>query len=204
MEFVVTGTAAQMLELKGKNEEDTWISAADVAAWQNHTTADAFFNLHDDAAKASYSGLTGAIFINSVVNTLSGASLPANVLRFNGWPGFIGRPVWEIAGDVSEKHKAVCEKLTKKIMQLPDQPGFVSARVIGMIINEAFFAKEDGVSEEAEIDIAMKLGTNYPFGPFEWGKAIGLRNVSALLNELAKQDERYIACKLLLESSDRP
>jgi 3-hydroxyacyl-CoA dehydrogenase len=44
-----------------------------------------------------------------------------------------------------------------------------------MIINEAYFALEDNVSTKAETDIAMKLGTNYPYGPFEWGQLIGLK-----------------------------
>ena len=43
-----------------------------------------------------------------------------------------------------------------------------------MIINEAYFTWEAGTSTKEEIDIAMKLGTGYPYGPFEWGEKIGL------------------------------
>ena len=49
----------------------------------------------------------------------------------------------------------------------PDIPGFISARVVSMIINEAYFALEEEVSSKEEIDTAMKLGTNYPYGPFD-------------------------------------
>jgi 3-hydroxybutyryl-CoA dehydrogenase len=37
----------------------------------------------------------------------------------------------------------------------------------------------------------MKFGTNYPYGPFEWGEKIGLNYIRDLLNELQKTDMRY-------------
>ena len=66
-----------------------------------------------------------------------------------------------------------------------------------MIINEAFYAKGDGVSSERDIDTAMKLGTNYPFGPFEWGRLIGMKNIYALLKKLSSGDERYTPASAL-------
>jgi 3-hydroxybutyryl-CoA dehydrogenase len=76
-------------------------------------------------------------------------------------------------------------------------PGFITARVIAMIINEAWFALEEGVSTKEEIDTAMKLGTNYPYGPFEWGKEIGLKNIHALLDKLSKLNPRYSPAELM-------
>jgi 3-hydroxybutyryl-CoA dehydrogenase len=72
-----------------------------------------------------------------------------------------------------------------------DEIGMISPRVVSMIINEAFFAINEEVSTKEEINTAMKLGTNYPFGPFEWCDKIGLNNVKILLAELAKNDLRY-------------
>ena len=66
-----------------------------------------------------------------------------------------------------------------------------------MIINEAYFALGEGVSSKEEIDTAMKLGTNYPMGPFEWGINIGLKNVSGLLSALAEINPRYTPAELL-------
>jgi len=68
-----------------------------------------------------------------------------------------------------------------------------------MIINEAYFALGDKVSTKDEIDTAMKLGTNYPYGPFEWSRKIGLKNVYQLLSVLSKEDHRYIAAPCLEE-----
>ena len=66
-----------------------------------------------------------------------------------------------------------------------------------MIINEAWFAFEEGVSSKEEIDIAMKLGTNYPLGPFEWGALIGEKNIYALLKKLSAGNKRYLPAPLL-------
>ena len=86
---------------------------------------------------------------------------------------------------------------------LPDAPGFVSARVISMIINEAFFALEEGVSTPQEIDTAMKLGTAYSYGPFEWSNKIGLQNIVNLLTALSHQNSSYTPNSLLLQETDK-
>ncbi|TMI92961.1 MAG: hypothetical protein E6H08_11285 [Bacteroidetes bacterium] len=85
---------------------------------------------------------------------------------------------------------------------MPDVKGFISPRVVSMIINEAYFALEENVSKKEEIDIAMKLGTNYPYGPFEWSKKIGLKNIAALLTELSKTEKRYQPADLLLKEAN--
>jgi 3-hydroxybutyryl-CoA dehydrogenase len=60
---------------------------------------------------------------------------------------------------------------------------------------------EDKVSAKEEIDIAMKLGTNYPYGPFEWATLIGADKIFALLQKLSLHDKRYTPSKLLKEAS---
>ena len=79
-----------------------------------------------------------------------------------------------------------------------DEPGLVSAKIIAMIINEAYFALGDDVSSKTAIDIAMKLGTNYPYGPFEWSEKIGIHNIYLLLKKLSLMDTRYQPAPILL------
>lgn len=76
--------------------------------------------------------------------------------------------------------------------------GFVFPRTIAQIINEAYFALEEGVAEKEDINRAMKFGVNYPKGPFEWSAGKELF-VATLLNELLQKtgDQRYRLCKLL-------
>lgn len=138
------------------------------------------------------------IIVNAVTNTLD--ELPQNFIRINGWPTFLKRSLTEASGtneDLKEKAENIFSCFNKKIEWVPNIPGFITARVISMIINEAFFALDEKVSTKKEIDTAMKLGTNYPYGPFEWAKKIGLMNIYELLTTLAATNSRYTPSALL-------
>jgi 3-hydroxybutyryl-CoA dehydrogenase len=76
---------------------------------------------------------------------------------------------------------------------LRDVPGLLVARTIAMLINEAADAVYQGVCDAQGADLAMKLGTNYPAGPFEWLSDIGVDYVVTLLEHLstAYRGERY-------------
>jgi 3-hydroxybutyryl-CoA dehydrogenase len=133
---------------------------------------------------------TSAVFLNDVLHP-RGESDSAAVVRFNGWPGCIEGPLWECAGNLLDEHRQWANVIGKTLREVPDVPGFISARVISAIINEAYFALGDGISTPEEIDTAMQLGTNYPQGPFAWAKAIGIKEVFQLLNKLSSTHPRY-------------
>lgn len=137
------------------------------------------------------------VFINSVIETLEQKKVPSNFSRINGWPGFLQRVTWEVASNNKIIAGKIFQELGWNIVFVKDEPGMVAARVISMIINEAFFALEEGVSTLEEIDIAMKLGTNYPYGPFEWGEKIGTQKIYQLLHKLSEKDKRYSVSTLL-------
>lgn len=132
------------------------------------------------------------VFINSVIKTLKDLGAAKNISRINGWPGFLQRTVWEIASEDRDVVKETFTKIGWEIVFSKDQPGLIAATVVAMIINEAFLAFNENVSSIEEIDLAMKLGTNYPFGPFEWVEKIGVEKVFELLNTLAETDDRYV------------
>jgi 3-hydroxybutyryl-CoA dehydrogenase len=142
----------------------------------------------------------GLVWINDVAGML-----PAGLgfVRINGWYGFEKGPFIEAAGDESLRAAAgvFAAALGKTIEWLPDSPGFVTPRAISMIVNEAYHALSEGVSTKAEINTAMKLGTNYPHGPFEWAEIIGLKNIAQLLQEMAKVNARYEPNALLLKEA---
>jgi 3-hydroxyacyl-CoA dehydrogenase len=56
------------------------------------------------------------------------------------------------------------------------------------IINEAYHAAGEGVAQPPDIDRAMKLGANHPYGPFERAATLGLRHVVTGLRQL---EQRY-------------
>ena len=151
--------------------------------------ADAYFDLTFEEFGAAFPNISNKpVFVNAVIKT--SAELPNNVSRINAWNGFLKREIIEVVlrDDVA---KNILDQLGWKYQIVPDVRGMIAAITISMIINEAYFALGDEVSTKVEIDTAMKLGTNYPFGPFEWSEKIGLHNVYRLLKKLSKEDDRY-------------
>lgn len=138
------------------------------------------------------------VVVNSVVDTLS--QIGHNFIRINGWTTFLKRKVVEASSPdlvMRQEAEKLLEGFGRKIEWVADIPGFITPRVISSIINEAFFALQENVSTREDIDTAMKLGTNYPFGPFEWGERIGLGHIYNLLATLGQQQARYLPAPLL-------
>lgn len=141
----------------------------------------------------SLAGGETLLFIHDVNRTLDDYPTGLPLVRMNAWPGFFGGPLLELCAKdgVRPKADAFLGTLGWEGSWVPDIPGMIRPRVLSMIINEACFALGESVSTRAEIDTAMKLGTNYPFGPFEWASRIGPDRIHSLLSTLAPQDPRY-------------
>ena len=149
---------------------------------------------------------TQPVFLNtctvSLASLLKGKKSPGTFFGFNGLPTLFDRPVLEVSlfqKSDAEKLAKVCGDLETAYLQVDDRVGMVTPRVIAMIINEAYYTVQEGTASRADIDLAMKLGTNYPFGPFEWCKRIGIENIYALLTAVYEDthDERYKISPLL-------
>jgi 3-hydroxybutyryl-CoA dehydrogenase len=123
-------------------------------------------------------------------------------IGFNGMLGFFERDLLEMTLS-STSHQpaldALCRQLGVPYQLVNDRVGMVTPRVICMIINEAYYTVMEGTATRGDIDQGMKLGTNYPYGPFEWCKKIGLSHVYELLEAMYEdtRDERYKICPLL-------
>ncbi|NCI47630.1 3-hydroxyacyl-CoA dehydrogenase family protein [Sediminibacterium soli] len=199
MLIVINATEEQKKELLIKPVPDAialrWWRKGDAVE-----AADAYFDLQFEDGEPAFTGVDEKpVFVHAVL-TLS-EKLPANFIRINAWKGFLQRAVMEIAGreQALEKAAAVLYALQWKYQVVPDTPGMVAARVIAMIINEAYFGLGEELSSKQDIDTAMKLGTNYPYGPFEWSEQIGLQKIHALLTRLNKSDTRYEVAPALSE-----
>ena len=72
-------------------------------------------------------------------------------------------------------------------------------RILSLIINEAARSLDEGIATAEEIDVALRLGTNYPQGPLRWADEIGLDEVLAVLEGLQEEtgDDRYRPAPLL-------
>jgi 3-hydroxybutyryl-CoA dehydrogenase len=197
--IVVAASDNQWNELIAQRVDADWKRVSSASDFVPDEKADAFFSLLDDKILPGFESLKKPVVINSVVQTLSELAAPSNIYRINGWAGFLSRSVWEIAGAENEEAVSVFDSLNIKINFVKDEPGFITARIVAMIINEAYFAIEDKVSTKAEVDTAMKLGTNYPFGPFEWARLVGTRNILCLLKKLLPSDSRYSPSQLMIK-----
>jgi 3-hydroxybutyryl-CoA dehydrogenase len=120
-------------------------------------------------------------------------------------PTFIQKPLIEIAPTIYspketlEVTKRFFNSIGKEIEIVQDRIGMVLPRTLCRIINEAAFAITEDIATPQDIDTALKLGVNFPFGPFEWAEQIGLKQVYAVLTALHTdlQEERYRVNPLL-------
>ena len=120
-------------------------------------------------------------------------------------PTFIQKPLVEIAPTIYspketiEVAKLFYKSVGKEIEIVQDRVGMVLPRILCRIINEATFAVTEDIASPQDIDTALKLGINFPFGPFEWAEQIGLKQVYAVLMALHAdlQEERYRVTPLL-------
>ncbi len=203
MKIVVAATDEQWQELKQSEGKECLLRVTTTGEFQLHADADAFFNLLNNTIDPVIVSSKKPVFINSVIQTLQELKAPENVLRINGWATFVQRPAWEVAGVINENIKKIFDTLGIKLNAVPDEPGLIAARIVAMIINEACFAVDDNVSSKNEIDTAMKLGTNYPYGPFEWLSKIGPQHVLELLQKLYETDKRYKPSPLLITEANQ-
>jgi 3-hydroxybutyryl-CoA dehydrogenase len=130
----------------------------------------------------------------------------ADLIRINAWPGLLQRPLTEVAIPATMNEavvKNIFGQLQWNYVLAPDIAGMITSRVLATIINEAYHTLGAQVSTREEIDIAMKLGTSYPYGPFEWSEKIGLTKVYELLTELSHVDQRYVPAPMLTEEATR-
>lgn len=92
-----------------------------------------------------------------------------------------------------EKIAKISEEIGKTPVQVKEAAGFVVNRILVPMINEAVGIYADGTASAADIDTAMKLGTNHPMGPLELGDMIGLDIVLAVMEVLQAEtgDPKY-------------
>ncbi|BBC34745.1 3-hydroxyadipyl-CoA dehydrogenase [Streptomyces graminofaciens] len=80
------------------------------------------------------------------------------------------------------------QALGKAVSVIGDAPGMIVARTVARIVDLAHDAVAKGVATEEDIDTAMRLGVNYPLGPFEWSRRLGRNWAYALLDDLHLRD----------------
>ena len=90
-------------------------------------------------------------------------------------------------------------ELNKVPVEVRDVPGFVSNRILQVMINEAIYELYEGVATAEDIDTVMQLGMNHPMGPLRLADFIGLDTVLSIMETLYQgyADSKYRPCPLL-------
>jgi 3-hydroxybutyryl-CoA dehydrogenase len=130
---------------------------------------------------------------------------PERVVGFASFYPLKDRKVIELAAGMRSSDNALkaaeqlFNSMGKETIRVKDSAGLTFPRILSLIINEAARALEEGVASAEEIDIAMRLGVNYPQGPLRWADQIGLDEVLAVLEGLQREtgEDRYRPAPLL-------
>ncbi len=86
--------------------------------------------------------------------------------------------------DTLSKTLAFVHSLGKETVIVKDSPGFVTTRMMCLILNEAVKMRENELATVEDIDKILKLSFNWPMGPFQLLDLIGIDIVVAVLNTI--------------------
>ena len=213
MKILIIGSQSQAEELQekfGSNHEYTVVNDANYAVDIINNQEVVFDFMLDESPDnlEVYMELEGLlVFVNAPKISLAETTylygkVDCTLIGFNGLPSFVNRELLEVSLLKDEDEtilKRVCGQLSTQYEIVKDRIGMVTPRIICMIINEAYYTVQEGTASKEDIDKGMKLGTNYPFGPFEWSEMIGIDNVYELLEAVYEdtKDERYKICPML-------
>jgi 3-hydroxybutyryl-CoA dehydrogenase len=180
---------------------------------EGHEHYDVFLDLDfDDNSYRLQDYLTNThttFILGAVKCTLESAAVGLNIphdwkgIGINALPTFLERTTLECTNPYKLAGKSLKELADllgyPNIEVVGSRVGLITPRVICMIINEAYYTVQEGTANREDINQAMRLGTNYPKGPFEWCDAMGLQNVYEVLEAMYNdtKDERYKICSLL-------
>ena len=207
MRIAVVGNDGQFEEFTQKfGELHECIQYTDHEFVENNENYDAVFDFSISDSPENYSyyqEYEGLLFLNTIQTTLTELSVfyeidQTHTFGFNGMSTFVNRSLLELtAFDHSDQN--LLESLQTEYKIVDDRVGMVTPRIVCMIINEAFYTVQEGTANRQDIDLGMKLGTNYPMGPFEWLEKMGIDQVYELLEALYEdtKEERYKICPAL-------
>ncbi len=95
-----------------------------------------------------------------------------------------------------ERREAIAASILRSgraVTAINDSPGFISQRIRAMVANLGCEMAQIGIAKPEQIDLAMRLGLNYPLGPLELAEDIGLSNTMTILEymQAITGDDRY-------------
>ncbi len=95
--------------------------------------------------------------------------------------------------EVRDRAHALCARSGVPVTVIRDSPGFIAQRIVAAIVNIASDIAQQQIATPADIDLAVRLGLNYPQGPLAMGDALGGALVLEILENMQAcyGDPRY-------------
>ena len=114
---------------------------------------------------------------------------PTRLVGFDGLFSAFGTLVTLVPGpnlapEIKLEVEQIVQGLGRRLKWIRESPGLILPRIVSMLVNEAAFAVLEQVASPNTIDLAMRLGVNYPQGPLAWGGQIGFSRVLQVLEHL--------------------
>jgi 3-hydroxybutyryl-CoA dehydrogenase len=105
---------------------------------------------------------------------------------------------YQTSDETIAQSQSFCQSLGKETVLAKDYPGFITTRIGMTIIAEALRCLEEGVGTVRDIDVAIRLGYNFPMGPFELADLVGNDVVLHILEANSRLlGERFLPSPLL-------
>ena len=133
---------------------------------------------------------------------VSGADDAVAVLDWVGDPSTATRVALAVShpesGGLRDDAVGLLQAAGVAVSVVADAAGLIVARTVAMLANEAAEVVARGEASPTDVDVAMQLGTSYPFGPYEWGVRHAPEVVEVLDRlAMAHPSGRYRASPLL-------
>ena len=189
--------AVQTAEVPARSGVQLHGSGARMDAWGKQlTAAGVAFSVEPNS---DWTGLSTPTLQLRQTDGRTASSLGANVAVFDlafapeGSRVLAWAPSVRASAACAAEAQAWLSALGYQPQQVADQSALVVARTVAMLINEAADAVQQGVCTAEGANQAMKLGVNYPAGPFDWLAAWSARGVIDVLEALDAEyrGERY-------------
>ena len=107
--------------------------------------------------------------------------------------GYSNLPWYALRENYADAVAAAIGASGRKVSLIKDSTGFVAQRILAMVANLGCEMAQIGIAEPEQIDLAMRLGLNYPLGPLQRAEELGLENLLLLLQRMQNitGDDRY-------------
>jgi 3-hydroxybutyryl-CoA dehydrogenase len=105
---------------------------------------------------------------------------------------------YETSDETLEIAREWGKKIGKEVIVVKEAPAFAVNRILCTMINEAFFALDEGIATAEDIDKGMMLGCNHPIGPLALSDLVGNETLLRVMEGLHKEmGDKYRPAPLL-------